>query len=540
MKKYSIRETNLTNIGDALRTKLGDTKIIRVNELQQFPVVTVQKTSNATGFYSFEGKYNTYEEWDYTSNDGTFHYVVDVVRIPNASSIKVKYRHELAYSTDALDSLILAGAEVTDPIAFVQVPSSNKTGEHCMIADNCKEVTFENTDVVSIRIKVYDVNIEKSNILGYYAEVWGLDADGNPLETYEAEVEVEKEVPRTFSSAEMAEAIDMIPVPPDSVFKLTGDCSYRFYGGAWDWLIEQSDRMYTDGITVATNMFNGSTLERIPFDIIFNDLSNPSCKNMFTSCANLKEVPYFYGRIGSLSAMFSNCTALRELPEDWADTINWTYIQTNNYTNIDGIFEGCYSLRKVPDNFMSNLKGIQKSATYSWYKRTFCNCRSLDEINNLQVLLESATSNLFSTFENVTRLKKLTFATQEDGTPYSAAWKKQAIDLSKYVGYSDTYKKYITDYNSGITADKEVTDDTTYQALKNDPDWFTCNVSYSRFNHDSAVEFINSLPDVSSGSENTIKFTGAAGSLTDGGAINTLTEEEIAVAAARGWTVTFA
>ena len=69
------------------------------------------------------------------------------------------------------------------------------------------------------------------------------------------------------------------------------------------------------------------------------------------------------------------------------------------------------------------------------------------------------------------------------------------------------------------------------------------DVPYSRYNHDSAVETINSLPDTSgylsaNGGTNTIKFEGAAGSKTDGGAINTLTEEEIAVAAAKGWTVT--
>lgn len=91
--------------------------------------------------------------------------------------------------------------------------------------------------------------------------------------------------------------------------------------------------------------------------------------------------------------------------------------------------------------------------------------------------------------------------------------------------------------------DKEVIDDTTYAALKNDPDWFTCNVAYSRYNHDSAVATINSLPDTSAylaanGGTNTIKFKGAAGEKTDGGAINTLTAEEIAVAAAKGWTVT--
>ena len=67
---------------------------------------------------------------------------------------------------------------------------------------------------------------------------------------------------------------------------------------------------------------------------------------------------------------------------------------------------------------------------------------------------------------------------------------------------------------------------------------------FSRYNHDSAVATINSLPDTSAylatkGGTNTIKFYGVLGALTDGGAINTLTEQEIAVAAAKGWTVTF-
>ena len=63
-------------------------------------------------------------------------------------------------------------------------------------------------------------------------------------------------------------------------------------------------------------------------------------------------------------------------------------------------------------------------------------------------------------------------------------------------------------------------------------------MAYSRYNDNSAVNTLNSLPDCSSLSvSNTIKFNGEAGSKTDGGAINTLTEEEIAVATAKGWTV---
>ena len=97
-------------------------------------------------------------------------------------------------------------------------------------------------------------------------------------------------------------------------------------------------------------------------------------------------------------------------------------------------------------------------------------------------------------------------------------------------------------YNSGITEDKRVYNDTDYQALKNNPDWWTKNYLYSRYNKVSAIETINSLPDTSAylataGGTNTIKFKGEAGSATDGGAINTLTEAEIAVATAKGWTV---
>ena len=148
--------------------------------------------------------------------------------------------------------------------------------------------------------------------------------------------------------------------------------------------------------------------------------------------------------------------------------------------------------------------------------------------------------NMFSNvINNTNRLKNFTFNKQEDGTAKIINWINQTIDLSNSIGYSNSFgKRYILNYNSGITADKEVKDDATYQALKNDPDWFTQKIGYSRYNHDSAVNTINSLPDVSAGTGNTIKFKGESGSATDGGAINTLTEEEIAVASAKGWTVT--
>jgi hypothetical protein len=217
------------------------------------------------------------------------------------------------------------------------------------------------------------------------------------------------------------------------------------------------------------------------------------------------------------------------------------------------LLKGLPSLRKIPSWYYA--QGINEESTsypstsYTLYYSGFQNDHSLDELPNLPVLRCAAaqTGNMFnSTFYYCCRAKNITFETQEDGSPYVVKWKSQTIDLATRVGWASSYSDIVSDSyrNNGITADKYVSNDAQYAALKDDPDWFTLSEEYCRYNHDSAVATINSLPDTSAylataGGSNTIKFRGTQGSKTDGGAINTLTEEEIAVAAAKGWTVTF-
>ena len=98
-------------------------------------------------------------------------------------------------------------------------------------------------------------------------------------------------------------------------------------------------------------------------------------------------------------------------------------------------------------------------------------CNNLDEIKNLPVIRANSnqTSNMFnSTFTQDSRIKAMTFEINE-GMPYVANWKSQTIDLSNGVGYNTSTFVFLN-YNSGITADKEVTDAESYEALKNDPD----------------------------------------------------------------------
>lgn len=334
---------------------------------------------------------------------------------------------------------------------------------------------------------------------------------------------------------------------------LTGEQQYGCAGAMSSKFIELfGDKVSTSEITSCTNMFLNYTNDTIPFEINCNKNSTGFIKytplqSMFSN-SKIKVAPKVLdANPYSMKEMFVDCKYLREIPQDFTDTWvdNYLKAQTGAYSGDCGSrLKNCYSLRSYPNSLLRfyNPKG---SANYLYYS-TFTGCCSLDEIKDLPVYEDIHTSNMFSmTFNNCYRLKTLTFEL-DNGQPKVAEWKAQVIDLTSYLGYTTTSNcNIIYEYNSGITADKLVNNDATYQALKNDKDWFAGALEYSRYNHDSAVETINSLPDTSAylataGGTNTIKFKGTAGSKTDGGAINTLTEAEIAVAAAKGWTVSIA
>lgn len=335
--------------------------------------------------------------------------------------------------------------------------------------------------------------------------------------------------------------------PPESALVISGDCTYRFYENGWNWFIEKyGDRITTKDISNASSMFCNNKITKVPFDLNFSSSeSYHDLSSTFKSC-NITQVHKLNNvKVYNTSNMFSSCHNLRTIPDDIADTWDWSYLEgqtSQSNGNQSYMFEKCYSLRSFPMNLIKSGNPYIFYG-YSYYYYGFQSCIALDELINLPVPYTKATwtSNVFNnTFNSCSRLKNITFALN-NGVPYTVKWKSQTIDLSRYIGYVN-YTSDILNYNSGITADKEVTDDASYQALKNDPDWFSLDINYSRYNHDSAVNTINSLPDTSAylataGGTNTIKFKGQSGALTDGGAINTLTEEEIAVATAKGWTV---
>lgn len=345
--------------------------------------------------------------------------------------------------------------------------------------------------------------------------------------------------------------------------------SYWGYGGTWDWFFETyGDRIKTRDVMFLNSAFDCSSLARIPFVINVVDADNLNA--CFHLMYHLKECPKIRGTFKfSTSTNFVNFISSCENVRDFEDLLEPSALDGFASVKVTGSymcpkapkFQGCHSLRRVPTWFykfkLSNESTAMPSNTYMLYPNCFESCKAIDEIKDIPVwcgdgINAVSTSNMFSsTFNYCCRIKSLTFET-DNGQPIAVRWKSQTIDLGRDDIGCGTVGWTPTD-SSGIPLDKGIegfnSDPITaehiakYNEVKDSPDWWTTLMAFSRYNHDSAVETINSLPDTSAylasaGGTNTIKFKGEAGSATDGGAINTLTAEEIAVATAKGWTVT--
>jgi hypothetical protein len=337
------------------------------------------------------------------------------------------------------------------------------------------------------------------------------------------------------------------PTAEDLTF--TGACNYLFAGDNWNFILEQ----YPGKVNLvdATNLnYAFSSSSRKDFSMLTVHTKNATMHSAFGNSINIEKLPKVAeGSTVSryLTNIFSGCRALTDDEINNFITSFAVPSSTDTQTGYNAMMPQCYSVRDLTPTFdwldaaINTYSGT--STSYTNYSQALYALYALDKMTNMYVprVGGARTSNAFSAaFAQCYRLSDLIFKT-DNGTPYSVNWKNQTIDITDGIGYSNN-TSYLF-WNSGITSDKEVKDDATYQALKNDPDWFTFKEEYSRYNHDSAVRTINSLPDTSAylasaGGTNTIKFKGTSGSATDGGAINTLTAEEIAVATAKGWTVT--
>lgn len=287
-------------------------------------------------------------------------------------------------------------------------------------------------------------------------------------------------------------------LPFEVPYKMGTTAQYAFAFNNHRWLYENYPLYLSDTTVLSYMFYNSSDTEKIP-DMDTSKAIKMS--SMFDGCNNLKSIPKIdTSNATDIDNIFYGCYLITEVPE----------LDISKAKSLKGMFQHCYSLKSIPRSILDNCFKPELTHYYQFYYFGFCYCYRLTELLDLDIKAGyTSTNNLFFyTFDYCSSLRRLTFKTNEDNTPIVTSMSGQTIDLTKYVGY----------FSNSSTAQK----------YAGDIDW-TTSASKSFYNRDSMLETIKSLPIVTNC---TIKFKREQGQL--------LTEDEIAIATSKGWTVTLA
>lgn len=242
-------------------------------------------------------------------------------------------------------------------------------------------------------------------------------------------------------------------------------------------------------------------------------------------------------RLTNFNYLFYSCQNLEEVNNDIFDFVPSMQAITQKSNQL---FGSCYNLKKLPSS-IGNLQINQATTSMYWGLQGLYSLRRLD----IPICLSKSPTGFMvysGDFNNLYSVKHIVF-TNPNNVVYTGAVSSNnnylTLNLSNYVGYFNgtSYSSLITDIADGTRP--RVTNDAEYEQYKND-DYWTTSVLYSHYNKPAAIETLQSLPDLSGwGFTFVVKFQGSSGQNTDGGAINTMTDDEIAIATNKNWTVQF-
>lgn len=262
----------------------------------------------------------------------------------------------------------------------------------------------------------------------------------------------------------------------------------------------------------------------------------------------------------------------------------WSEVPDNMFykiwTGADCLAEYLYSCESVPARWLQVPKYFDPSnySSYGNYKNVGSSWnpyyymfgdgyteKAWRSIDGLEIIPMDCNGTVYVVGPCLHTVKFVT----DNGTPRSASWNNMTLKFGYnngqqyFIGFSyngqSVYPRSKRTTTWGTTfSDHIITNETEYQLYKDEADkvvkqgyqdTYTNSVTgesergyfgilFSNYNHDSMVETINSLPDLTeAGTACTISFATKLGKLTNEGGFDKLTEQEIAVAVAKGWTV---
>ena len=273
----------------------------------------------------------------------------------------------------------------------------------------------------------------------------------------------------------------------DSVTKITFNCPHK---------IKFTNSEYSYSLK-----FNCKKLKDIKGLELFS--VNARARDMFSGCSSLTSIPALdTSNVTSVEGMFSGCSSLTSIPA----------LDTSNVTSVEGMFHGCSSLTSIPQLDTSNVK-YMSSMFYGCSSLTsipalntsnvtemgsmFQNCSSLTSIPVLNTSNVTYMGNMFYDCSSLTSIPALdTSNVTSMGSMFGYSKINTLTDLGGFKNLSISITSYFLDMCPNLTVE-------------------------------SLMNVINNLATVSGKS---LKF----GSTN----LNKLTAEQIAIATAKGWTLT--
>lgn len=261
-----------------------------------------------------------------------------------------------------------------------------------------------------------------------------------------------------------------------------------------------AEEIFTKGYTTYRSLFkNNTSITTVPAELLRHTATCRTFADMFSGCSNLTTAPWFdTSAVVSFANIFSGCVRLEAVPE----------LEYSKATNIENMFNGCKSLKELPP--------FDASAIHS--NGVFYGCELLETIPFTRC---DGGASMFSGCKSLKRLSTITSGGRGNlSNLFRECSALQTIEGVSFYNASQVDKAF---YNCSALANITILETIRYSGL---------NFQYSPLlTHDSLISIINALYDYSD-AEATYNITIGSTNL------DKLTDEEKAVATAKGWTLT--
>lgn len=253
--------------------------------------------------------------------------------------------------------------------------------------------------------------------------------------------------------------------------------------------ITQIPMIDTSQYTSMYNMFRGySSLTTIPQ---LNTSKVTSIDNMFDGCSSLTTIPLIdTSNVTSMRWTFLNCSSLQTIPQ----------LNTSKVTRMSHLFNGCSSLTTIPLIDTSNVTDMNDMIV---------ECNSLSELPQFNTSKVIYMNNMIRNCAKLVTIPQL-----NAGKVTNLTYNFYMLNaLQNFGGLLNIGQAYLTTSSANYSA-------------------YTYNLSScEKLTHESLMNVINGLYDIASAGIQSQQLVLGSKNLAK------LTEEEIAIATNKGWTV---